>query len=137
MSIQAKQASDGLADQFIRSETTPCSAAQTSGQAERVVVRGDHTGPWTAPNGADQCLDRGSRARGGRPDIVPEGVWLTLAQSPRQAAARLYSRRTPTKPIAALDPPDRQWDHVGRPTGSALLDPLVWPGVIVVIDVLS
>jgi hypothetical protein len=43
----------------------------------------------------------------------------------------------PTKPIAALDPPDRQWDHVGRPTGSALLDPLVWPGVIVVIDVLS
>ncbi len=23
----------------------------------------------------------------------------------------------PTKPIAALDPPGRQWDHVGRLTG--------------------
>src|SRR5262249_2472916 len=43
----------------------------------------------------------------------------------------------PTKPIAALDAPGRQWDHVGRLTGSALLDPLVWPGVVVVVDVLS
>ena len=43
----------------------------------------------------------------------------------------------PAKPISALDPPGRQWDHVGRLTGSALLDPLVWSGVIVVIDVLS
>ena len=43
----------------------------------------------------------------------------------------------PAKPIAALDPPGPQWDRVGRLTGSALLDPLVRPGVIVVIDVLS
>ena len=43
----------------------------------------------------------------------------------------------PAKPIAALDPPGPQWGRVGRLRGSALLDPLVRPSVIVVINVLS
>src|SRR5215831_20153374 len=39
--------------------------------------------------------------------------------------------------MAAHDRPGRQWDQVGRLTGSPLLDPLLGPGVVVVVDELG
>ena len=41
------------------------------------------------------------------------------------------------EPIVALDPPGRQREHLGRPTGSALPAPLVRPGVVVMVDELG
>ncbi len=40
----------------------------------------------------------------------------------------------PAKPITALDPPGLQWDHVGRLTGSTLIDALVRLGIVVGVD---
>ena len=42
-----------------------------------------------------------------------------------------------SKAVAALHPPGRERDHVGRLAGSALLQPLVRPGVVVVLDELA
>ena len=42
-----------------------------------------------------------------------------------------------SKTVAALHPPGRERDHVGWLAGSALLQPLVRPGVVVVLDELA
>ena len=42
-----------------------------------------------------------------------------------------------SKAVAALHPPGRERDHVGRLAGSALLQHLVRPGVVVVLDELA
>jgi hypothetical protein len=43
----------------------------------------------------------------------------------------------PAEAIAALDPPGRQREHFGWLTGSALPDPLVRPGVVLMVDELG
>ena len=43
----------------------------------------------------------------------------------------------PAQAIAALDRPGRQWDHFGWLTGSALLDPLMGSGVVLMVDELG
>jgi len=43
----------------------------------------------------------------------------------------------PAEAIAALDRPGRQWDHFRCLTGSALRDPLMRSGVVVIVDELG
>ncbi len=42
-----------------------------------------------------------------------------------------------SKAVAALHPPGRERDHVGRLAGWALLQPLMRPGVVIVLDELA
>ena len=42
-----------------------------------------------------------------------------------------------SEPVAPLQPPGRERHHVGRLAGSALIQPLVRPGVVVVLDELA
>lgn len=59
-------------------------------------------------------------------------MWLTPSPSPLQAGAVLVEDRA--EAIEALDRPGRQSDQFGWLRGSALLDPLMRPGVVVVVD---
>ena len=61
------------------------------------------------------------------------GVWSIPSESPRQAA-RLYSWMIPPRRSRRSTGPRRQGEHVGRLTGSALLNPLVRTGLVVVVD---
>jgi hypothetical protein len=71
-------------------------------------------------------------------------VWRQPLLSHLAQAARKYSwskaprrSRRSTRPVAALHPPGRERDHVGRLAGSALPQPLVRLGVLVVLDELA
>jgi len=63
-------------------------------------------------------------------------VALAPAQSPRSARPEVLVEHA-SKAVAALHPPGPERDHLGRLVGSALLQPLVRPGVVVVLDELA
>src|SRR5262245_44192740 len=86
-----------------------------------------------------QCRRRSWTPRSsGRPKAcrAANRVALAPAQSPRSGRPEVLVEHA-SKAVAALHPPGRERDHVGRLAGSALLQPLVRPGVVVVLDELA
>ena len=78
-------------------------------------------------------VKRGS-SHGGRP--IPH--WTTLvplapSQSPRSCRSEILVEHS-AKPVATLHAPGRERDYFGRLAGSALLQPLMRSGVVVVLD---
>ena len=68
--------------------------------------------------------------------LKPLPVPLAPSQSPRSCRSEVLVEQA-SKPVAALHTPGRERDHLCRLAGSALLQPLVRPGVEVVLDELG